>query len=119
VVRQQVGQQSRGWRVEPNDESALVQQGTVFGAWHDPAAGRDNCRRAIERTTQRRSLHIAEARLALLGKNLGDLAAGRAHNQHVRVEQRPVEPLGQQPPDRRLAATAQADQGYRALVGCW
>jgi hypothetical protein len=114
-VRLEPHDQRLGRRVKPDDVGARAQQGTVLGAQHDPPAGRDD-RRRCERRSERRGLEIAEARLALLREDLRDTAAGRLLDQRVGVAQRPVEPRRQQPPDRRLARSTQADEDNGTLL---
>ena len=101
--------------VEPDREAAAVQRPPVPGVHDRAAAGRHDppdrrLRIGRPEILDRRPFHRPEGRLALLGKDLRDLAAGRALDRLVEVDVRGVVAMGEPPPDGALAAAGQPDE---------
>ena len=105
VLRQQ-----RKVALQPEDRAVLVQERVVFRAADTAAARCEDRARALAELCERGRLQRAEGILTAGGKDIRDGTPRRLDDLRIAVEQRPVQPLGEQRRDRALAAAGHADE---------
>src|SRR5581483_3661557 len=101
----------RRWRTFEEDHQIAVEHPLAVRLGHRRAAARrDHLARSSAHLGDHLSLDRPKARLTKLGEDRLDRLALLALDLAVGVDESPAEPLRQEPPDRRLAGAAEADQ---------
>src|SRR4029453_15905001 len=96
--------------LEPDHEAQLSQDGKVAGLYDDTAAGGDNRMADIAQRLQHFGFKIPKMLFAALRKDGGDRLARLLDDERIRIDEAKAQTPGNDAPDRRLAASHEADK---------
>ena len=98
--------------IDPKIDHAagIAHCGSIGVRQHRAAAGGDYCSLACQGFGKRLRLAVAEAGLAFVGEQGGDVAAGSTFNARIHVHENQTKPRRQPATERALARSHRADQ---------